>query len=436
MSLSTTPGTSLPTFNLAHAHTPRAVLAPRSTEEVADAVRAAAAAGERLTPVGTGHGWTHRIEGGFALLTGALDDVTVDPTTETVRIGAGATWAQVLSAAAPYGLAPVAGSAPGVGVVGYLLGGGLSPWGRTFGWGSDYLRSAQVVSGTGEVLTVSPTSHPDLFWALRGGKEIPAVVTSVEVGLVRLTRMYGGGLFFDAADADAVLAGWVAWSAGLPEEVNTSIALLRLPDLATVPEPLRGRCVLHVRIAVPLTAADSAATAAAAVAPVRALAPTVLDTLGELPATALGALHADPETPMPVVEAGALLGALDRDAVSALLEVVGPGAPAPLSVVEVRRLGGRLAHPPALADAVIGREAAYGLFVVSAPLPELFDGPVAATVAALAQAMAPWTTGTFQPNFVGSLNLPGAVDRSRNAEDRARLQRLRETYDPAGLIGH
>ncbi|WP_377323689.1 FAD-binding oxidoreductase [Pimelobacter simplex] len=426
----------LPVFNLAQRHAPAEVAEPRSAAEVAAVVRRAVDAGQQVHPIGTGHGWTHAIEGGIALLTRGLAGVTVDPARGVARIGAGTTWAQVLEATAPHGLTPLAGSAPGVGAVGYLLGGGLSPLGRTYGWGSDYLCSAEVVTGAGEVVTASATSHPELFWALLGGKHVPGIVTSVELDLLRLTQVYGGGLFFDGADAEAVLTEWAAWSAEVPAQVNTSVALLQLPDAEPVPAPLRGRYVVHVRVAVPLGAEESPVLAAGLVEPMRKVAEPILDTLAVLPAAGIGAVHADPDQPMPVLEAGALLRAFDADAARAVLAAAGPQARAPLAVVELRLLGGRLAEAPVVPDAVAGRDAAYGLFVVGAPVPELFEGPIPAAVGSLARALAPWASGGFQPNFVGALNQPAALDTAWPAEVRERLAQVRATYDPAGIVGH
>lgn len=426
----------LPVFNLAQRHHPDEVVEPSTTDEVAATVRRAAGAGQRVHPVGTGHGWTHAIDGGVALLTRGLAEVTVDAERGVARIGAGATWGDVLAAAAPHGLTPLCGSAPGVGVVGLLLGGGVSPLGRTYGWASDYLRSAEVVTGAGEVVTASASSHPELFWALRGGKHVPGVVTSVELDLLRLTRVYGGGLFFDGADAESVLTEWATWSAQVPEQVNTSVALLQLPDLEFVPAPLRGRFVVHVRIAIPLGAAEGPDLAQGLVEPMRKVAEPIVDTIAELPAAAIGAVHADPDQPMPVLDAGALLRDFDAEAARAMLSAAGPQAGAPLAVVEVRRLGGRLAQAPQAPDAVAGRDAAYGFFVVSAPAPDLFAEAVPAAVGTLARAMAPWASGTFQPNFVGALNQPTAMDAAWPAEVRQRLELVRRTYDPAGVIGH
>lgn len=422
---------SLTMFNLAHEHGPDRVVSPAGAGAVAEIVRAAAAAGDRVHVVGAGHGWAEPIDGGVALLTGGLAGVEVDPTARTARVGAGTRWGEVVTAAAAYGLAPVCGSSPGVGVVGYLLGGGLSPIGRSYGWGSDFVRSFELVTGTGERVVADASRHPELFWALRGGKHAPGVVTAVVIGLVPLATLYAGGLFFAAEDAGTVLPAFAAWSAQVPDAVNTSCALLRLPDLPTLPGPLRGRFVVHVRVAV-VGPADAAAEL---LAPLRAVATPVVDTVAELPFGAIGAVHLDPEEPMPALEAGALLRDFDAAAAQALLEVAGPDAAVPLAVVELRRLGGQLAGSPAVPDAVVGRDAGYGLFVISAPVPELFDGPVPAAVRAVARAMAPWAAGTFQPNFVGSLNAPDALDRAWPEDTRERLAAVRRAYDPASLFG-
>lgn len=423
----------LPVFNLAHQHRPDRVVTPTTVDEVAQVIRAASAAGEKVHVVGAGHGWNHAIVGGVALLTRGLATVEVDAGASTARIGAGTTWGQVTAAAAEHGLAPLCGAAPGVGVIGYLLGGGLSPIGRSFGWASDFVRSFTMVTGDGETVVASATSCPDLFWALRGGKFAPGVVTGVEIQLLPLRTLYGGGLFFAAEDAEQVLDGFATWAATVPDAVSTSCALLRLPDLPDLPPPLRGQFVVHIRVAI---VGLEVAEASALVAPLRELGTPVLDSLAEMPFSAVGTIHADPEEPMPALEASALLADFDTAAAAALLTVAGPASDLPLIAVELRRLGGRLSTGPAVSDAVVGRAAGYGLMVISAPVPELFDGPIPAAVRAVTAAMAPWADGTFQPNFIGALNGPTAYEQSWPAESWARLEAVRETYDPRGTIGH
>lgn len=422
----------IPAFNLGVPHRPAQVVALDPVDDLASLVGRATRDRERIHVVGAGHGLATPIESGIAVLTGGLSGVEIDAGAGTARVGAGSRWSEVIEAAAAHGLAPVCGSAPGVGVVGYLLGGGLSPIGRTVGWASEQVRSFEVWTGAGEAVVASATSHPDLFWALRGGNRAPGIVTAVEMDLLPLETVYAGGLYFDGHDAHAVLAGYAQWAAQAPEFVTSSCALLRLPDLEAVPEPLRGRFVVHVRVAV--VGADDPA---ALVEPLRLLASPLVDTAAQMPFAAVGSIHADPTDPMPVLECGALLRDFDVEAAAALLAVAGPETQAPFAMVEVRQLGGALGRPPASPDAVVGREAGFSLFAISAPVPPLFAEVVPAATARLVDAMSPWATGTVQPNFVGALNSPDALERAWSPDVMARLREVWRAYDPAGTFtGH
>ncbi|GJJ79015.1 hypothetical protein EMPS_11374 [Entomortierella parvispora] len=61
-----------------------------------------------------------------------------------------------------------AGTCPSVGVGGIALGGGFGLLSRKYGLLLDRITEMQVVNAMGELLTVSATSDPDLFFALRG----------------------------------------------------------------------------------------------------------------------------------------------------------------------------------------------------------------------------------------------------------------------------
>jgi hypothetical protein len=212
--------------------------------------------------------------------------------------------------------------------------------------------------------------------------------------------------------------------------VSTSVARLDLPPLPALPEPLRGRSVVHVRIACVTPPEEGAAL----VAPMRAAATPLLDTLGELPYAALGAIHADPVDPMPVVERGELLRELPAEAVEAFLEATAPGR-SPVMMAELRLMGGALDRTPRVPAAVGGRGAAAHLHVVGVLAP-----PVAAQVPGAVEGvlarMRPWSTGASLVNFAG----PPSPDTDRRVaaglapEDCARLAALRAATDPDGVL--
>lgn len=223
-------------FNLAVAHRPRVVVGAANSTDVQVAVRFAAQRRLPVAVMATGHQATVPADGAVLITTHRMAQVSIDPAARTARVTAGARWQQVVDAATPFGLAPLNGSSPLVGVVGYTLGGGLSPtMGRAHGWAADHVTALEVVTADGELRQVDAASEPDLFWALRGGKSNFGVVTAMEFALFPVEQLWAGGLFFDGADAAAVLRAYARVTADAPDELSSSIALLRLPALPGVP---------------------------------------------------------------------------------------------------------------------------------------------------------------------------------------------------------
>ncbi|MBL7502618.1 FAD-binding oxidoreductase [Frankia sp. CNm7] len=411
-------------WNVAVPTTPVAVVAVADASDVVAAVRFANAHDLDVVVQATGHGALATTRPSLMIYTGGLDEVTVDPARRLARVGAGARWQRVLDAAAEHGLGALAGSAPHVGVVGYLTGGGLSPVARTFGYGSDLVTAFDVVTGDGERRRATATENPALFWGLRGGKGALGVVTAVEFELLDAAQIYGGCLYFDGADADRVVSAWKTWSAALPEQASTSIAVLRLPPMPAVPAPLAGRCTVAVRFA---WIGDPAA-GERVIDPIRGLATVIFGGLGVLPFPALGMIHADPVDPMPVHEQALLLRELPDAAVRALLALTGPEADCPQVIVELRLLGGALAREPRQLSAVCHRDAAYSLLTIGIAAPPL-AAPTAAHAAEVMAALEPWSGGLGAPNF-GATTDPALVARKYDAATLSRLATLTASYDP------
>jgi hypothetical protein len=417
-------------FDTAVVVAPTVVVDAQTASDVAATVAVAAEDGRTVTVLGAGHGRLHDVRDGLALAVRRLDTVDIDVAARTARIGAGCTWEPVLAAATPHGLAPVCGSAPGVGVAGYLLGGGLGPLASGLGFSSDYLRSVDVVTPADGPVTVTADSHPDLFWALRGGKGGFGVVTSVTVDLLALAEVVGGGLYFAADDVAAVLHAYAEWAPRLPESSTTSVALLRLPSSDALPDQIRGKHVVHVRFA----SLDSASAANAQLGDLRAVARPLLDTVAVLPYGELGSIHGDPSTPMPVANGAAPLAALDARTVDAVLAAADLAADLPLSSVEIRTLGKATHLSPSRGDAVGGRATPHLLNVYAAPVPTLSDDQRLATIRNVLGAVAPWRAPVNLVNFVGRGNDSAAIVDSWTTEQNEQLDLVRERYDPERLF--
>jgi len=416
-------------FNTAFAHEPEFVVTPRDEREVSDAVRFAAAAGMPVTVQSTGHGILDAMVGGMLLNLRELNTVAVDPAARTATVGGGARWRDVIAVAAEHGLGGLCGSTSDVGVVGYLLGGGLPVLGRAFGYAADGLVSARLITADGEAHTVDAAHDADLYWALRGGGRGLGVVTEATVRLHELAHIAGGGLIFDGADAEAVLAAYARWTESIPDELCTSLAFLRLPPFPEVPELLRGRFVLHLRVTHP----DAAADLASLLAPMRDCAPVLLDTIGTLPYAALDGIHQDPDQPSPAFDRGAVLTGLGPDAQRELIAQLGPASASPLLMAELRHLGARLAVAPDGGDAIGARDGAFSLYAVG-----MLAGPAADRIgealAALFAALAPHSQATSIVNLLGCATTAEERRAAWDPERRARLDRVRESVGADALF--
>lgn len=410
-------------WNLAVPVRPAAVLAAHDAQDVVEAVQFAARHGLRVTPQATGHGPMADLTTGLLVTTKELDEVVIHPEEGWARAGAGVKWLKVVEAAAPHGLAPLSGSITDVGIVGYTTGGGLGPMARTYGLAIDKVRAIEVVTGDGVLRRVTPTEHPELFFALRGAKGMLGIITAIEFDLVEQPRFYGGSLWFDGSDAPAVIDAWRAWSAELPEAGTTSFALFQLPEMDGVPPMLAGRLTLSVRYVWTGSAEEGERWFAA----MRSAAPVILDDVSEKPYTAIDSVHTDPLDPTPAYEAGHVLADFTAETADALLSLTGPGVPSPQILVEVRQLGGAYARPGEHPSAFASRDAAYSLLVVGiAEIPGVEDH-----AGAILDAMAPWVGTHRLPNFTFT---PEEYADAYDEVTLARLRRARRTYDPDGVL--
>ena len=416
-------------FNLAISHSPDAVVAAVNTADVILVVTFARANPLTVHVQSTGHGAEQPIVGGILITMAAFDSVTVDGPGKLATVGGGARWAAVVDAAADLGLAPVTGSSTNVGVVGFLTGGGLGPLARSHGFASDYVRGFTVVTGTGELVEANSLENTDLYWALRGGKFGLGIVTEVRLALVELPSLYAGSLLFAEEDIEVAARGWAQWSQSAPDDVTTSIAVVRYPDLELLPELVRGKTLLTLHFAYP----GGTDRGKQLVAPLRALAPVYLDALGELDARDVALIHNDPTEPGPGWASGGLLSGIDDEFMTAWLGQFGSGVHTPLMFGEIRHLGGATRTDVAEGSAVNGRTAAYTFTVIGAPDPALFAEIMSAAADRAYAAVSQWFSPESNINFIGAVR-PGQTGQPWSAPVLARLVEVRARHDPDGVV--
>ena len=202
---------------------PSLVVRPQTTDDVASALRFASDNGLAVTVRSGGHsaGAYTSVAGGLVLDLSAFSDVTVDGT--TVTVGTGALWGDVATTLGEHALALTSGDTKSVGVGGLTLGGGVGWLVRTYGLALDSLRSARLVTATGELVTASDSENPELFWAIRGGGGNLGVVIDFTFEAHLLAGVVHGAISFDTDDLGALLRGYRDALRDSPEELNVTV---------------------------------------------------------------------------------------------------------------------------------------------------------------------------------------------------------------------
>jgi FAD binding domain-containing protein/berberine-like enzyme len=415
-------------WNLSADQRPAFVAFPESAEDVVAIVQYAGRQGLRIAPQGTGHNAVPIVwdETTVLLSTVRMRGVIIDVPGRRARVAAGTLWLEVTAPASEHGLAPLAGSSPDVGVVGYSLGGGISWLARKHGLSANSVLAIELVTADGRLRRVDAEHDADLFWALRGGGGSFGVVTAMEIALYPMPELYAGAMFWPWERSAEVMHAWREWTETAPEEVTSSARIMQLPPIPEIPEPLRGRAWVTIDAAV----IGSRAFGAGVVQALRALEPEI-DTFDMVAPVALSRLHNDPEDPMPGMAEHRLLGSLPAEAIDAFVAAAGPGSGSPLLLAEIRHLGGALGVATPGHGATAKLDAAYLLFGAGiSATPELVAA-LEVGLPAFKAAMAPWDAGrgylNFEENTVDSRLFYDEVTHRR-------LSRIKAQVDPRDMF--
>ena len=386
---------------------PAAVVEASGPADVRAAVEAARHLDLPFAVQATGHGTHVPADGGFLLKTSGMATVLIDPDRRIARVGPGTRWGAVLAAAAPFGLAPVSGSSPTVGVTGFTLGGGVGWLARKYGFAADGVVRADVVTADGRLVTASADRNPDLFWALRGGGGNFGVVTSLEFRLYPVAQVYAGAAYFAVERAAETMSCYRDWVADVPDELSTAALLRSMPDTPDVPEAVRGQRVLVVKAMY----TGAAAEAQRLLRPLTSAAgPVLLDEMRPIP-------YADAAMGGTAARYLDLFPALPDSLIEALVTAHGrPGSP--VSNVEIRHWGGAMARPGADAGPVGHRTVPFSIIV---------DGPEPG----LTEALRPHAIGGSFLNFLAD---PARTRTAYTAENYRLLRQVKATYDPSNVF--
>ncbi|WP_100444488.1 FAD-binding oxidoreductase [Glycomyces xiaoerkulensis] len=397
-------------WNVAVEQQVRAVVEAADEHDVAALVDYASRAGLSISTQPNGHGATGSASGTILLRTGRLDGVEIDPAARRARIGAGVQSGSLQAAAAEHGLTGLPGSSPVVSVAGVALGGGLSWFGRAFGWVADGVTAFEVVDAAGKARTVSAANEPDLFWALRGGGGDYAIVTALEVELHEAPELFGGRVLWPASHARAVAEAFRSMTAAAPDELTLWLELLHFPGA----EPM---------VAIDSTYLGPEADARSLLAEIDRLPEPLSDTRAAMSAAEIGTITGEPTDPSPGRSRAELLTHLDEAALGALLDE----PISPLMTVQVRHLGGALA---------LGGDGPHG--PLREPFAVYFFGSPADPASSEAMARKQRTFAEALPvsgrKPLSFLNPSEDLTDALPGRSVERLRAIKERHDPAGTI--
>jgi FAD/FMN-containing dehydrogenase len=410
---------------------PMAVVRPRDEDDIALAVRTAREAGLPLAVRSGGHSLAGygTVQDGVVIDLSGLTEIEIDERERVASVQPGATWGEYSRQAHGYGLATPAGDSASVGVGGLTLGGGIGWLVRKHGLAVDSLLTADVVTADGRRVTASTESHPDLFWALRGGGGNFGVVTSLRFRLHPVGTVFGGAIVYPAeAGVWRALAGAAT---AAPDELTIMSYAMPAPPFPFLPTEAHGAPATMILVCF---AGDPGAGK-------RVLAPFLElgghrpwgDMLGEMPYPDLYNLTAVGAISRPHALRAGFMKALDDDTIDAILAHGGRPS-GPMSIAQLRVLGGEMARVPAGATAFTHRDKPLFLAVMNVWEPGEPEEAHVAWVDSLWRAVAPRTDGTYL-NFLDDEG-EERVRAAFSPEAFTRLVEVKRRYDPDNLFRH
>jgi FAD/FMN-containing dehydrogenase len=405
---------------------PAAIVRAANAAEVAQVVSLAGATGLELAVRSGGHSTAGHstTQGGIVLDLADMHALEIDAERRTAWAQTGLTAGQYTAAASAYGLATGFGDTGSVGIGGLTLGGGVGFLVRKHGLTIDDLLAAEVVTANGQLLRTDAESHPDLFWAIRGGGGNFGVATRLQLRLHQLDQIVGGMLLLPAAPA--VIAGLVAEAEAAPEELSIIANVMPAPPMPFVPEEQHGQLVVLVLLAY----AGPAEAGQRAIAPLRALATPIADMVRPMPYPELFLPEEDDYHPTAVGHT-MFVDTIDHAVAETIVDHL-QASDATMRVAQLRVLGGAMARVPAQATAFAHRDSR-----IMVNLAAFYDGPAdqavrKAWVDDFAAALRQDDSGAYV-NFLGDEG-QARVRQAYPGSTWDRLRAIKASYDPTNLF--
>jgi FAD/FMN-containing dehydrogenase len=405
---------------------PGAIARVATSDDVCRVVTWARQAGVELAIRSGGHSFAgHSLcDGGLVLDLKDMRALDLDPEHLTAWAEAGMTAGEYTTAAGAHGLATGFGDTGSVGIGGLTLGGGVGYLVRKYGLTIDDLLAADVVTADGRLVRADSQTHPDLFWAIRGGGGNFGVVTRFHFRLHRVDEFVGGPLILPATPA--VIARFMTEAEAAPDELSTIVSVMPAPPMPMVPQEHHGRLIVFAFLAYagPVDAGERA------IAPFRKLAQPIADMVRPIPYPEIY-LPEEGEYHPTAVARTMFVDSIDEGVAQDIVSRL-EASDATLRVAQLRVLGGAMARVPHAATAFAHRTSR-----IMVNLAAFYEGPQdrlvrQAWVAEFETALRQGDDGVYV-NFLADEGQP-QVRRAYPGSTWDRLTAVKRTYDPTNFL--
>jgi FAD/FMN-containing dehydrogenase len=370
-------------------------------------------------------------DGGLVLDLSPMRGVRVDPDRRRVWVEPGNRWSDVDRDTQEFGLAVPNGIVSTTGVAGLTLGGGFGWLTRKYGLTSDNLRSAQVVTASGDIVTADSERNPELFWGLRGAGANFGVVTSFEFEAhPHGPEVMCGLVAHPRKDAREVMEFFRDFTAQAPEEVSTLLVLRKAPPAPFLDESVHGAPIA----AIAACYAGPAEEGRKALAPIKEFGDPLGDVIAPKPFAAhQSMLDKGNPTGRRYYWKSEYFDEMQDGLIDTMLDNT-EELPSAHAVTLFFHLGGAAARRDADFSAAGHRDAEYVLNISAGWDDPAHDERCRGWARAYHEAVQPYSNGGVYVNFLTDEEGDARVRAAYGPEKYDRLTTLKRRWDPGNLF--
>lgn len=410
-------------WNASFQRFPAVIVRCESATDVAEAVRFANEQGVEIAIRSGGHSLVgaSAVDDGVVIDLSPMRKVEVDAAQRLAWVSGGITSEVLAAETLPHGLVLTTGDAPTVGIGGLTTGGGIGWLVRKEGLTIDHLVAAEVVTAEGKVVVATAEQHPDLFWAIRGGGGNFGIVTRFQFRLDPIGLIYGGLIALPMTAE--VVRGYVDIATNAPEELSTQLILTPAPPAPFVPEEMVGT---PVAVVIACWSGDIEQGREVVGRFSKLGGGALIEMVNTMPYSAIFEFLREPTAPgMYGANRSAFLTSMEDELIDTLVSE----CPPPLSITQLRVLGGAMARVPAEATAFAHRDKQFMLLYAGHALDTQAGDAAAAWVERMWARSKHHSEGVYV-NFLGRTDGPERIHDAYPVETYERLVEVKRKYDP------